>query len=674
MDWTEGVGESSSPPRSFGSFSNYDVRNDVFNRLVESGHQEAVSNPELFREHLGAHFNRLPASYGLDVNMDRVEDVLLHRKLLALAKDPEKRPVYHIRFLENHCTRTDGTDEEFVSVISSTRPACETDEGAVPSHKRIRDCTIDFEPCSKLEDLNLDVRKSSKDLEERYHPENFSKRKESLCVPIHEVIFSTTDKPKLLSQLSALLSDIGLNIREAHVFSTTDGYSLDVFVVDGWPVEDTDDLYKAMEKAIARSEGSWSGSSHSRDRAISALEKSGDWEIDRRLLKIGDQIASGSCGDLYRGVYLGQDVAIKILRTEQLNHTQEEEFAQEVAILSFLEDREWWRLDYDVLSISKIVMYIPLGDFLGVKALSPCTSSVLVIERMGFLVSSSVIRILKSSSIPLFTILCLRTSSLKCVLGGVDRLSLFPPIGAMRCTELIEKPGSGSDSGSNLAFQFCFGSVEVKHRNVVRFIGACTKSPHLCIVTEYMPGGSLYDYLHKNFNVLKLQQLLKFAIDVCKGMEYLHLNNIIHRDLKTANLLMDNDNVVKVADFGVARFQDQGGVMTAETGTYRWMAPEVINHQPYDQKADVFSFAIVLWELVTAKVPYDTMTPLQAALGVRQGLRPELPENAHPKLLDMMQRCWETVPGKRPSFSEIVVELETLLQEVQESTEAVNGN
>ncbi|CAL5341439.1 unnamed protein product [Camellia sinensis] len=131
---------------------------------------------------------------------------------------------------------------------------------------------------------------------------------------------------------------------------------------------------------------------------------------------------------------------------------------------------------------------------------------------------------------------------------------------------------------------------------------------------EYMPGGSLSEYIHKNHIVLNLPQLLQFAIDVCSGMEYLHQNNIIHRDLKTTNLLMDNDKVVKVADFGIARFQNQGGVMTAETGTYRWMAPEVINHQPYDQKADIFSFAIVLWELVTAKVPYDTMTPLQAAL------------------------------------------------------------
>ncbi|KAI4348072.1 hypothetical protein L6164_008833 [Bauhinia variegata] len=543
MDFIEGVGESSSPPRTFSGFSNYDVRNDVYDRLVESGHDQAVSNPE-FREQLDAHFNRLPPSYGLDVNLDRVEDVLLHQRLLALARDPDKRPVYHIRFLEHINTRVDGEDQQIISTLSSPRPNSDaTNGGSVPSHKRTRDSATEFEPCSKLEDLNLDVRNNSKEMEERFLTKNISKSQEHSNTPIHEVIFSSIDKPKLLSQLSALLSDIGLNIREAHVFSTTDGYSLDVFVVDGWQVEETDGLYEAMEKAIARSEGSWSRSVNchsSVEKALAAEAKPGDWEIDRRLLRIGKRIASGSCGDLHHGVYLGQDVAVKIMRSEHLNDALEDEFAQEVAILS-----------------------------------------------------------------------------------------------------------------------------QVHHKNVVRFIGACTKSPHLCIVTEYMPGGSLYDYLHKNHNVLELSLLLKFAIDVCKGMEYLHKNNIVHRDLKTANLLMDTQNVVKVADFGVARFLNQGGVMTAETGTYRWMAPEVINHQPYDQKADVFSFSIVLWELVTAKVPYDTMTPLQAALGVRQGLRPELPKNGHPKLLALMQRCWEATPSNRPSFSEITVELENLLQEVE---------
>ncbi|KAG8378112.1 hypothetical protein BUALT_Bualt08G0104300 [Buddleja alternifolia] len=538
MDFVEEVGESSSPPRSYGSFGGGGsgggggidvIRNDVYNRLIENRNEEAISTPD-FREQLEAHFNRLPPSYGLDINMDRVEDVLLHQKLLASAKDPHNQPVFHIRFLENFGTSTDDIDGE---QISSIPPVLDplgnvNDEGAQLLNDRNRNSGGDFETCSKLEDLNLDVRKNSNNINGETPAEDFTRRQEAPHTPIHEVIFSTVDKPKLLSKLSALLSDIGLNIREAHVFSTTDGYSLDVFVVDGWHVEDTEGLYEAVRKGIAGSEGSWSGSSCAQSivqKAIAAQTECEEWEIDWRLLKMGEKIAAGSCGDLYRGVYLGQDVAIKVLRSEHLNNSLEVEFAQEVAILR-----------------------------------------------------------------------------------------------------------------------------QVQHENVVSFIGACTKLPHLCIVTEYMPGGSLYEYLHKNHHVMKLPQLLRFAIDVCKGMEYLHQNNVIHRDLKTANLLMDSCNVVKVADFGVARFQNTGGVMTAETGTYRWMAPEVINHQPYDQKADVFSFAIVLWEFVTAK-----------------GLRPEVPKNAHPKLVELMQRCWEATPSNRPSFSEIRIELEELLHEVQET-------
>lgn len=117
-----------------------------------------------------------------------------------------------------------------------------------------------------------------------------------------------------------------------------------------------------------------------------------------------------------------------------------------------------------------------------------------------------------------------------------------------------------------------------------------------------MSGGSVYDYLRSQRATMRLPMLIRVAGDVARGMDFLHKNNIIHRDLKAANLLMDEYEVVKVADFGVARVQANSGVMTAETGTYRWMAPEVIKHGPYDHKADIFSFGIVLWELLTGKV------------------------------------------------------------------------
>lgn len=267
-----------------------------------------------------------------------------------------------------------------------------------------------------------------------------------------------------------------------------------------------------------------------------------DWEIDSTQLKCNNKVASGSFGDLYRGTYCGQDVAIKILKPERLNENLQREFQQEVFIMR-----------------------------------------------------------------------------------------------------------------------------KVRHKNVVQFIGACTMPPNLCIVTEFMSGGSVYDYLRKQKVLLKMPMLLRVAIDASKGMDYLHQNSIIHRDLKAANLLLDENEVVKVADFGVARVQSQSGIMTAETGTYRWMAPEIIEHKPYDKKADVFSFGIVLWELLTGKVPYADMTPLQAAVGVVQkGLRPTMPRNIPAKLVDLLQRCWKTDPSERPGFSETTVILQEILKEVNE--------
>jgi len=99
-----------------------------------------------------------------------------------------------------------------------------------------------------------------------------------------------------------------------------------------------------------------------------------------------------------------------------------------------------------------------------------------------------------------------------------------------------------------------------------------------------------------------LLALLKMGAEVARGMDYLHKRRVVHRDLKAANLLLDDAGCVKIADFGVARLLDAGGgVMTAETGTYRWMAPEIITHAPYDEKADVYSYGILLWELLTGK-------------------------------------------------------------------------
>lgn len=269
-----------------------------------------------------------------------------------------------------------------------------------------------------------------------------------------------------------------------------------------------------------------------------------DWEMDPRDIVFQDKIASGAFGDLFRGTYCGQDVAIKVLRGVHDDSMQFQEFLQEVAIMR-----------------------------------------------------------------------------------------------------------------------------KVRHRNVVQFIGACTQRPNLCIVFEYMHGGSVYDYIRK-VGQLRIAVVLRIALEVCRGMDYLHKRKIVHRDLKAANLLLDEHGTVKIGDFGVARVLDGPGVMTAETGTYRWMAPEVIEHKPYGEKADVFSYGVVLWELLTGLIPYSDMTPLQAAVGVVQkGLRPPIPQNCPPPLADIMRLCWQRDPAVRPSFEALKTKMGDLYEVYRQQEE-----
>ena len=151
----------------------------------------------------------------------------------------------------------------------------------------------------------------------------------------------------------------------------------------------------------------------------------------------------------------------------------------------------------------------------------------------------------------------------------------------------------------------------------MQFVAACKKNPVFCIITEYLAGGSLRKYLHQQEpHSLPLNIVLKFALDIAHGMQYLHSQGILHRDLKSENLLLGEDMHVKVADFGISCLESQCGSAKGFTGTYRWMAPEMIKEKHHTKKVDVYSFGIVLWELLTALTPFDNMTPEQAAFAV----------------------------------------------------------
>ena len=132
--------------------------------------------------------------------------------------------------------------------------------------------------------------------------------------------------------------------------------------------------------------------------------------------------------------------------------------------------------------------------------------------------------------------------------------------------------------------------------------------------------------------------------------------NVIHRDLKPSNILLTRDNRAKIADFGMSVAMT-GQELTAETGTYRWMAPEVIRHESYSSNADVYSFGIVLWQLITREVPFATMTPVQTAYAVAEGHRPEIPSSTPEHLRRIIEACWDEDSQKRPSFTYIAMAL-----------------
>jgi serine/threonine protein kinase len=193
----------------------------------------------------------------------------------------------------------------------------------------------------------------------------------------------------------------------------------------------------------------------------------------------------------------------------------------------------------------------------------------------------------------------------------------------------------------------------LKHNNICDLVGVAADAECFCIAYEFCEGGSLLSLLS---DTSRYYEYLPIALDIANGMAYLHSRNVIHRDLKPSNILLTRDHRAKISDFGMS-VANTGQELTAETGTYRYMAPEVIRHEVYSSNADVYSFGIVLWQLITREVPFATMTPIQAAFAVAGGRRPEIPLSTPPRLRALIEACWDQDSHKRPSFAWIGMEL-----------------
>nr|KYP67463.1 Serine/threonine-protein kinase CTR1 [Cajanus cajan] len=204
----------------------------------------------------------------------------------------------------------------------------------------------------------------------------------------------------------------------------------------------------------------------------------------------------------------------------------------------------------------------------------------------------------------------------------------------------------------------------LRHPNVVLFMGAVTRPPNLSIVTEFLPRGSLYRLIHRPNNQLDERRRLRMALDAARGMNYLHNSTpvIVHRDLKSPNLLVDKNWVVKVCDFGLSRMKHSTFLSSRSTaGTAEWMAPEVLRNELSDEKCDVFSYGVILWELCTLRQPWGGMNPMQVVGAVGfQHRRLDIPDDVDPAIADIIRQCWQTDPKLRPTFAEIMAALKPL--------------
>lgn len=262
----------------------------------------------------------------------------------------------------------------------------------------------------------------------------------------------------------------------------------------------------------------------------------------------------------------------------------------------------------------------------------------------------------------------------------------------MECAVKIVRVGQPNEARS--FFREVTALSNIKHPNVLPFYGAVLAPPENCwLICEYMSGGSLATWLYGegvdprsgNSPMFGPRHLLgtraEVALDIARGMHALEAATpqILHRDLKPSNIFMDASGCAQVSDLGLARHMPGSSTdpLTGETGTFYYMAPEVIRSERYDSKADVFSWGVLFAELLAAKPPYADgyHTPIQVAQGVAKGnLRPTIPKGVHPGLVKLAQQAMDGDPSLRPTFASIIDSLTPLATEVQRQDKDAASN
>ncbi|XP_012061723.1 PREDICTED: tyrosine kinase receptor Cad96Ca [Atta cephalotes] len=210
------------------------------------------------------------------------------------------------------------------------------------------------------------------------------------------------------------------------------------------------------------------------------------------------------------------------------------------------------------------------------------------------------------------------------------------------------------------------------HPNVVRLLGCCTEREPMFVILEYVSGGKLQSFLRASREErnhggagLTSRDLTGFVYQIAKGMEYLASKGIIHRDLAARNILIDENRACKVADFGFARDVAANQIYERKSEgrlPIRWMAPESLYDNIFSVKSDIWSFGVLIWEIVTlGSTPYPGLAAAEVMRKIKEGYRLDRPEHCKRELYNIMYYCWDKDSACRPSFAELVNLTESLL-------------
>ncbi|BAU80032.1 serine-threonine kinase [Tokyovirus A1] len=189
------------------------------------------------------------------------------------------------------------------------------------------------------------------------------------------------------------------------------------------------------------------------------------------------------------------------------------------------------------------------------------------------------------------------------------------------------------------------------HKNIATFVGCCFEKPNISLVTVLETPGDLGTLLSLG-EKMEWETKRKILSGVCEGLCYLHSKGVVHRDIKSSNILVNDVWEAKISDFGFARLKQENMTMTS-VGSTAYMAPEVLSGSRYDEKADVYSFGVLVWEVITKKKPYEGQSPVRVAELAREGKRLSIPNDCPKDIKKLLKKCWEEDPNKRPSMSEV---------------------